>query len=113
LERVVLSIKVKIERFTDDWQPGFVECCFVDALGNLHVFEEKVPIVSLEDLTAQSVYPRDGVIACSLIASRAGADGREVVTVDTEQPWVIESKAGQSRFDVFRNQLVEFDWGAG
>ncbi len=110
---MVLSIKVTIERFTDDWQPGFVECSFVDILGNLHVFEEKVPIVSLEDLTAESSYPRDGVVACRLIASRVGADGREVVTVDTEQPWAIESKTGQSRFDVFRSQLAEFDWGAG
>jgi len=109
----VLAIRVKIERFTHEWVPGWVECSFVHAEGNLHVIEAKVPIVSLEDLTDQSEYPRDGVVACRQIASHVTTDGREVVTVDTERPWAIESKAGLSRFDVFRGQLVEFDHGAG
>lgn len=77
------------------------------------MFEEKVPVVTLEDLTVQSEYPREGVIACHVISAREDADGREVVTVDTQQPWGIESKAGQTRFDVFREQLVEFNHEAG
>lgn len=109
----MLAIRVKIERFTEAWQPGFVECSFVDAAGKSHVFEEKVPVVSLENLTADSEYPRDGEVACRSISSRVAADGREVVTVDTEQPCGIESKAGQTRFDVFREQLVEINQGAG
>jgi hypothetical protein len=47
------------------------------------------------------------VVACCSISSRLTADGREVVTVDTEQPWGIESNAGQTQFEVFREQLVE------
>jgi hypothetical protein len=109
----VLAIRAKIERFTQEWQPGVVECTFVDAVGQAHVFEEKVPVVSVENLTAQSEYPRDGIVACRTIGSRVTTDGREVITVDTEQPWGIESKAGQTRFDVFREQLVEFNQGAG
>ena len=106
---MVLAIKVTIERFTQEWFPGIVECSFVDALGTAHVFEEKVPVVSTENLTAQSTYPRDGTIECLPIASHVAADGREIVTVDTEQPYGIESKIGQTRFDVFRDQLVEFN----
>jgi hypothetical protein len=109
----VLAIKVTIERFTQEWQPGIVECRFVDAAGKAHLFEEKVPVVSTENLTAQSTYPRDGIIACLLIARCATADGREIVTVDTEQPWGIESKTGQTQFDVFHDQLVEFSQEAG
>jgi hypothetical protein len=109
----VLAIKVTIERFTDESQPGFVECRFTDAVGNAHLFEEKVPVVSVEDLNSRSEYPRDGIVACRAIASRVAPDGREVVTVDTDQPWGIESKAGQTKFDVFREQLLEFSHGAG
>jgi hypothetical protein len=110
---MLLAIKVTIERFTQEWFPGVVECSFVDAAGKAHLFEEKVPVVTTEDLTAQSTYPRDGILACLPIARRVTADGREIVTVDTEQPWGIESKTGQTRFDVFHDQLVEFSHGAG
>lgn len=40
------AISVQITRFVDDSFPGFVECTFVDALGETHVFIEKVPVVS-------------------------------------------------------------------
>jgi len=109
----VLGIKVTIERFTQEWQPGWVECRFDDAVGNSHVFEEKVPVVTEEDLDSQSEYPRPGIIGCELLATRVAPDGREVVVVDTERPWGIESKNGETRFEVFRDQIVEFNHGAG
>lgn len=109
----MLAIKVTIERFTQEWQPGWVECSLVDAAGKSHVFEEKAPVVSVENLDAASVYPRPGIIGCEVIGARVGPDGRELVTVDTEQPWGIESKAGETRFEILREQLVEFDQGAG
>jgi len=36
-------------------------------------------------------------------------DGRELVQIDTQTPFVIESTAGKSRFDVFREQLDYFN----
>jgi hypothetical protein len=105
----VLRIKVTIERFTDESQPGWVECRFADAAGNSHVFEEKVPIVSDEDLDAGSAYPRPGFIGCQVVATRVPSDGRKLIIVDTEQPWGIESKTGQTRFEVLDEQLIEFD----
>lgn len=104
----MLAIQVKIVRFTDDWFPGFVECSFVDALGQSQVFNEKVPVVSREDLSAESEYPREGIIACRWIESRVTDEGREVVTVDTGHPWGVESVTGQTRFEVFREQTVEW-----
>ena len=106
---IVLALRVTIERFTHDWFPGFVECSFVDATGRTHLFEEKVPVVSNEALDASSAYPRDGAIACHLLTSRSVADGREVVTIDTNKPWDIESKEGESQFEVFRDQLLQFE----
>jgi hypothetical protein len=109
----VLGIKVTIERFTQEWQPGWVECSFVDAAGRFHLFEEKVPIVSHENLDARSEYPRFGIIGCQVVGVRVEPDGREVVIVDTERSWRIESKAGESRFEVLREQLIEFNHRAG
>ena len=109
----MLGIKVTIERFTLESQPGWVECRFADAAGTSHVFEEKVPVVSDEDLDAGSVYPRAGVIGCQVVGARVPSDGKELIIVDTEQPWGIESKAGETRFEVLREQLIEFNHGAG
>lgn len=109
----MLGIKVTIERITQESFPGFVECRFADAAGKWHVFEEKVPVVTVEDLHASSEYPRPGVIGCLLVATRVGPDGRELLTVDTEQPWAIESKAGETHFEVSREQVIEFEHGAG
>jgi hypothetical protein len=102
------GIKVEISRYVDDYQPGIVECLFVDAWGKQHLFVEKAPVVSSENLDAGSSYPRAGVIACQVI-ERRNIDGREVVAVDTEMPWHIESTAGKSSFDVSPDQLIEFD----
>jgi hypothetical protein len=102
------GIKVEIIRYVDDYQPGIVECSFVDAWGNQYLFVEKAPVVSSENLDAGSSYPRAGVIACQVI-ERRNIDGREVVEIETELPWHIESTAGNSSFDVLPDQLIEFD----
>jgi len=109
----VLGIKVTIDRFTQEWQPGWVECSFPDAAGKAHVFEEKVPIVTDENLDARSEYPRAGIIGCQVVGTRVGPDGREVVIVDTGQPWGIESKTGETRFEVLPEQVIEFNQRAG
>jgi len=99
----VPGIKVKIERFTDDANPGWVECSVVDAAGVVQLFDQKVPWVTAEDLDARSTYPRDGIIDCSIISTRRGADGREVLSVYVD----CGSRSGQTEFEVFREQVVE------
>jgi hypothetical protein len=100
------AIRVEIHVFTDESQPGWVECNFADALGRVHMFGEKVPIVTAEMLDSRSGYPRDGAIRCTIVDRQAGPDGREIVTVDTQSPDSVESKEGKSRFVVFRDQLL-------
>lgn len=109
----MLGIRVTIERFTKQSQPGWVECSFADAAGKSHVFEEKVPVVSDESLDSTSAYPRSGIIGCQIVETRVEPDGRDVFIVDTEHPWGIESKAGETRFEVLREQIIEFNRGAG
>jgi hypothetical protein len=52
------AVTVQISRFVDEHQPGFVECILMDALGESHLFVEKVPVVSTDDLWSTSSYPQ-------------------------------------------------------
>ena len=104
----MLGVKVEITRWVDDYQPGIVECSLIDACGNRHLFIEKLPIVSSEDLDAGSTYPRAGIIDCQIMERRVD-DEREVVEITTEMPWHIESTTGKSSFEVTPEQLVGFD----
>jgi hypothetical protein len=104
----MLGIEVQILRYVDDHQPGWVECSFSDASGSEHLFLEKAPVVSTADLHPGSPYPQVGIIGCTVLKRYVAEDGRQVVTVDTERPWGIESKEGRSQFDVRPEQLREF-----
>jgi hypothetical protein len=99
-------LKVVITRFVDGHQPGFVECTFVDAAGKNHTVIEKVPVVTEEDLTSHSTYPRAGVIACTVVARFAGGHGEPLVRINTEIPHHIESQQGESVFEVSES-LIE------
>jgi len=96
---------VQIVRFVDAHQPGFVACEFVDASGSSHTIIDKVPVLSHEDLDASSTYPKPGIVGCEVVARWRDKDGRELVRVNTERPWCIESTDGVSEFVVLANQL--------
>jgi len=90
--------------FCENW---FLECSITDARGAKHLFVEKVPVVTLEDLTETSTYPRRGVIACDVLRRWRDSNDREIVTIDTNKPWGIESTDGQTQFDVLVSTLTE------
>ena len=98
---------MEITRFTDDSQPGWVECRLTDARGIEWLFEEKVPVVSSEHLDAQSEFPRPGFFACRIIKHWCDEIRRSIVTIDLDQPWGIETSTGLSRFDVLADQLAQ------
>ena len=112
MKRRTPEVRVIISRYVDDSFPGFVECRLVDALGHEHVFVEKVPVVTEADLVAASSYPQSGVICCEILGTAESDNGRQLVHIDTEKPDGVESLAGRSRFDVFPEQLVEFNLGS-
>ena len=101
----MFSLEVEITRFVEASQPGWVECVLVDVGGTKHLFVEKVPVVTLEDLDEKSDYPRVGIIACEVV-ERKRVGLREVATIDTTKPWGLESVDGQSSFQVWSDQLV-------
>jgi len=102
----MIGLRVEINRFVEEGQPNVVECLFIDGHGKKHSIIEKVPVVSSEDLNADSSYPRAGIIACQVVQRKKHGDS-EIVEIDTEIPWHIESIAGQNCFDVLPEQLIE------
>jgi hypothetical protein len=102
--RARVLARVRIVRFVDADQPGWVECELLDALGHKHRFIDKVPIFSLEDLDAASPYPRDGVLECELLAEWE-AGGRRLARIDTSVPLGIESTEGATVLVVSADQL--------
>ncbi len=95
----VRALTVQITRFVDPYQPGWVECSFTDAHGQLHRFVEKGPVVSAEPLDETSSYPCDGVIACEVLGTLKD-HGRELSRISTERPWGVESVEGKQEFIV-------------
>jgi hypothetical protein len=94
------DLAVQIVRFADNNQPGWVECVFVDANGRRHSIIEKVPVVTVEDLDADSEYPRRGTVRCEVLKRYQDEKDRELVHISTARPWSIESTEGAFEFTV-------------
>jgi Na+-transporting NADH:ubiquinone oxidoreductase subunit NqrC len=95
------ALVVEISRFVDEHFPGFVECLLIDANGQSHIFIEKAPVVSAENLGTTSNYPCPGTIKCEIDAKLKNNAGLSIVRVNT-----IESTTGQTQFLVLPSQLV-------
>jgi hypothetical protein len=105
----MVGIKVQIAKYIgDDPQPGIVECRLFDVYGKEWIFQDKTAIFSSDILNANSNYPQPGVIACEITKRWQGADGREIISIDTAIPWAVEAITGETVFDVLREQLIEF-----
>lgn len=102
----VVDVRIEILRFVADDQPGWVECRLVDALGRVHLFVEKAPIVSEAPLDRDSSYPQPGAIAGVLLARHVDVDGSSSFVVDTERPHGVTSSEDVHRFTVRREQLL-------
>jgi len=94
------AVRVTIVGYVDDAQPGWVECILIDANGVDGSIIEKVPVVSVDDLNANSVYPQFGVIECEIVDKWVDHQGREVARIE------LYSVADTTRFDVLMSQLT-------
>ena len=106
----MIGVRVSITRYiADEPLPGVVESEFFDAHGRRWRFVEKTAFVTAEILDRQSVYPRPGAIACEVVGRSLDATGREIIVIDTERPWCVESVEGSMRFEVTPDSLIEWD----
>lgn len=103
----MLGIPVKITRLLSSDFPGFVECSFVDAFGQTHLFVDKIPVVCTDDFASPTNLPSIGAIACTIKQESVDSSGRSVAIVSTMQPWSIESTLGASDFTVFASDLID------
>ena len=105
----MIGVQVTITRFSDEAQPGWVECRLTDINGQNWTFVEKAPLVSNVHLDAKSSYPQQGVIACEIFLTWLDITGRNVVTINTSSPWGVKSTEGKTQFDVFASQLTHIE----
>ena len=102
----MLSMKIKILKVTDySFYPGYVECLITDAWGNNHIFNEKIPVVTCNDIDDKSKLPQDGFIRCELLKQWTDDHGNKIITVSTESPNDVESIDGVKEFDLLPCQL--------
>lgn len=107
----MLGVKVTILRYiSDDPQPGIVECELEDANGKQWLFIEKTAIVSAANLDANTIYPQPGIIGCEVVRRSRESANREVVRINTERPWLVESVDGSTEFDVLAESLTDLNW---
>ncbi len=105
----MVAIKCLITKFIDEHQPGFVECKLNDAWNKQHIFHEKVPIVTIENIWNNTTYPVNGVIGCEITREWIDENGRRIVTVTTSAPWGIETIEGIIELDVLRSQIINIE----
>ncbi len=79
-------VSVQITRFVDEHFPGIVECELIDAAGDKHLFVEKVPVVSSENLCEESTYPCSGVIGCEVENEWLDDKNNRLAQISTDQP---------------------------
>jgi len=103
------AIPVEIVRFTEEGVPSWVECALYDASGREWRFIDKVLIFTLADLDASSSYPQPGSIECEIVREWVDEDGRKRCLIDTTLPCGIDSVEGETRFEVFRDQVNTSD----
>jgi len=78
----------------------------VDAGGRRHSIIEKIPVVTAEDLDADSEYPRPGTVRCEIIKRNRDAKAQDFVCNNTDRPICIESTEGLSEFTVPANLIT-------
>lgn len=96
-------IKAVATRLIDDSSyPEIVLCEFADFKGIKHEFIEKWPVISSEKF--DNIFPKCCSIGCVIIEERT-----KTYTVNTDQPWGIESTEGNTIFEIDTNMLIEMD----
>lgn len=96
------ALVVQIVAVMDDWQPGWVKCIFTDIYGKEWSIVEKAPVVTIDDIDANSTYPIELAIQCEILSQSIN-----VVTINLENPWGISAEDGTAIFEVYENQIKD------
>ncbi|HXA52724.1 MAG TPA: hypothetical protein VNV86_20550 [Candidatus Acidoferrum sp.] len=100
------ELAVDIVRFVDDCQPGIVAGEFVDAEDRHHTIVDTVPMFGVDALLdANSRYPQPGAVRCTVLKRWSDAQGRELISISTAWPDVVESTEEDAEFVVLSTQV--------
>ena len=72
----------------------------MDATGRPHSIIEKIPVVTPEDLDADSEYPKPGTVRCEILKRYQNDKGQDLVCIITNRPFPVETSEGLSEFTV-------------
>ena len=108
----LIGIKAVVTRYiSDEPQPGWAECEMTDAHGRVWRFNDKLIFLdSTGDMRADSRFPLPTAIYCRVIERRTTDTGFDVVVVDTDFPYYLESVEGETKFEVVPTELVELNF---
>ena len=94
------EVRVQIVEYIPGDYDDFLIVEFMDAFEVVHRFQDKVAIFGCEvDVDETTPLPVPGTFDC-VIVERFHSDGRDLVRIDTERPFDIESLAGDYQFVV-------------
>ena len=101
------ALQVNIIAYADDWQPGWIKCCFGDIHKKEWVIIEKVPAIASSNLDKNSPYPINELIECTVLERSANAAGEKIVTIDLNKPPAFLNRMDRPRSKFFEEQVKE------
>ena len=93
-------LEIEIIEYTDDAFPGWVKCKFIDIAGKTHYIYEKVPVVSLENINSNTLFPIKGSIRGKIIDKN-----NDSVCFSSLEPDNISTSDGEDTFFVSEKQI--------
>jgi hypothetical protein len=65
-------LEVDIIEYIQNDFPGWVRCKFIDSVGKEHYFNDKIPVVSVENINEETILPKKGFIRGKIINKNNG-----------------------------------------
>jgi hypothetical protein len=100
------EVRLQVLRTVDEHAfPRWVEFMLRDANGLEWTFVEKEPMICREPLEINAEFPLSGFLKCQVVKKWVDERGMGRCAIDTEFPFGIESRQGETRFEVYVEQV--------
>ncbi|WP_343566107.1 hypothetical protein [Sphingobacterium sp.] len=107
-------LRIKVTNYISNDFPGFVKAEFTDIAGNLHIIEEKAPVLTDQFWDENTTYPRWALIPGKLLERRTeifttktGKEKkRKIIKISLEKPWGIYDINDETVFEVLDMDVV-------
>jgi hypothetical protein len=101
-------LAVTVIEYVDNSQPGWVRAIFKDINGKeWSIVDKTVYLEGYESLDADTIYPQPDWIDCQIISERFDSVKGRIFTIDISIAFALETEDGQTRFEVFSDQIKE------